>query len=510
MGLDRCGGAGESVAVQVNALLRRRKPAGSVSARSAPCRCLCALLVSLLLLPGCLTLLGGEQRVGDQAAVERETGVVHSPELEAYIRAIGERLAAESKRSGPWRFILLDDPSPNAFALPGGHLYVTRGLLALVNSEDELAGVIGHEIGHVLGGHGGKRVTLNAPFAILNGITSFTTGIVFPRLGRAMFDAGNALSQGFVVAPYSRRQELHADRIGQELAAAAGWDPRGISDFLETLERATALMLGEERRTGWLDTHPATDERVARTAARATELELVTRQPIARDRRELLDRLDGLIVGPDSSHGVRVDNRFVRPDWRVSIEFPEGWVEDGSAVIAVAQSASGDAMAALQVEGEGDDPRAAVRALEEEIGETIEVEEISIRGQPALRTHGSRKLRGGRLYFESTWVAIDGAVVRLISVCEERQSGVWRPTFDRIAQSLRAASAEEVASVHDTRLRRVTARAGEDAAELAALSSSVWSGPQIEVANAVATGHRFEAGALVKISRREPYALRPR
>ena len=470
-----------------------------------------ALLLALsLATSGCLTLLGGEQRVGDQAAaqIEREVGLVPSPGLEAYVRGIGERLAGESKRKGPWRFVILDDPTPNAFALPGGHVYVTRGLLALVNSEDELAGVVGHEIGHVLAGHGGKRVTLNAPFAIITGITSFATGLVVPRLGRAVSDAGTALSQGFVVAPFSRRQEHEADRIGQDLAAAAGWDAAGISSFLDTLGRTTTLMLGEERRASWLDTHPATPDRVAQTAARAAELESVSRAPIARDRADLLGRLDALLVGGDASHGVRVESRFVRPEWWVSVEFPDGWLVDGNAVIAASQSPSGDALLAVQRVSEGDDPKQAVRAMEEEVGESIDVEEIRVDGRVALKASGSERSRGGRIYYESTWLAAGQGVMRVIAVCEERRAEAWAPTFQAFTRSLRSASADERAAVKDTRLRSVAARRGESAAALVERAGSAWSGQIVEVANGVPVDHRFDSGALVKITREEPYRSR--
>jgi predicted Zn-dependent protease len=468
------------------------------------------VLAAALALPGCLTLMGGEQRVGDQAAaqVEAETGVVETPELAAYVRAIGERLAAGSRREGPWRFVILDEPVPNAFALPGGHVYVTRGLLALANSEDELAGVIGHEIGHVLGGHGAKRVNLNAPFAIITGITSFATGIVSPRLGQAVADGGNALSQGLVVAPYSRQQEREADRIGQELAAAAGWDPRGLSRFLDTLGRATTLMLGGERQASWLDTHPATPERVEATAERATQLERATRAPIARDRKDLLGRLDGLIVGRDASHGVLVDRRFVQPEWALSLEFPDGWQTGGNARIAAAGAPSGDAMTALALVGTGRDPRDAVAAIEKETGETVPVEEVRIAGGTGLRARGTERVRGGSLAYESTWFAQDGRIFRLVSVCDARQADAWRATFQSVANGVERASRGELAAVKDQRLRSVTALSGETAAALAERSGSAWPGESIAVANALPEGGRFDAGAWVKITRREPYTPR--
>jgi predicted Zn-dependent protease len=167
-------------------------------------------------------------------------------------------------------------------------------------------------------------------------------------------------------------------------------------------------------------------------------------------------------------------------------------------------------MAALGVEAEGDDPRAVVAALEKEVGQTIDVEEISIGDRTALRWRGTGRGRGGRLYYESSWVAIDGRVIRLIAICEERQAEVWRPTFDALLQSLAPSSPAELATIRQSRLRSIPASAGESAAGIAARSGSSWTAEQIEVANGVGSGHHFEAGVLVKISRSESYEQRPR
>ncbi len=154
-----------------------------------------ALLAALLTLPiaGCLTLLGGEQKVGDDAArqIDAEMGIVRDAELAAWVAEIGRRLVAVTANPDrPFRFQIVDMAAPNAFALPGGHIYVSRGLLSLVNTEDELAGVIGHEIGHVVGSHASRRITLAAPFKIITGLTGWVTGILTPRVGKAIRDGG--------------------------------------------------------------------------------------------------------------------------------------------------------------------------------------------------------------------------------------------------------------------------------------------------------------------------------
>ncbi len=469
-------------------------------------------LFALMMAPGCLTLMGGSQKVGDEAAVqaERQMGLVDSPKLGGYVRAIGERLAAaQTDRTGPWTFKVIDDPIPNAFALPGGHVYVTRGLLALANTEDELAGVVGHEIGHVLAGHANKRITLSAPFAVVTGITSFTTGLVLPSLGRAIAAGGNALSDGFVVAPYSRQQEREADRIGQELAAKAGWDPAGLSSSLATLDRAVTLMLGEERKSSWRDTHPDSAERVGTTAAHAKTLtQAPGRPPIAPGRRGLLERLDGLIVGPDAARGAEVGPRFVRAPWHASLRFPEGWKTGSGPDTSAAISPSQDAIAVLVLDGKGNDPWQVVRSLEQKAGTKIDAKEISIGGRRAVRFESTERGSGGRVFQQTTWMALDGRIVRLVALCEDRRKEAWSATFDSIARSLRPAQASEIARLRDHRLRFVAAEGSEKPAQLGTRVDSAWSGEEIEAFNGLSPGQSFPANKLVKYSRSEAFRVR--
>ncbi len=461
---------------------------------------------------GCLWLLGGEQRVGDAAAeqVEREMGFVDDPELNAYLRQIGERLAAQSSREGPWTWNVIDDPVPNAFALPGGHIYATRGLLELVNDESELAGVIGHEIGHVLASHGNRRVTLSAPFAVITGVTSWATGIVTPRLGRAIGDAGNALSQGLVIAPYSRAQEREADRIGLELSAKAGWDPMGLSDFLNTLGRAVKLMLGKSPTPSWLDTHPATDERVTDTKERAAELERADTPPIAGTRKELLAKLDGLILGQDPAAGVIKDGVFLQPEWRIAAKFPSGWQFASRKTVAATAAPNGEALISVQMVRDGRDLQAAVQQLEKESEESIQADEVRIGGRKALRTRGEERVSGGRIYYDLVWIGAGRGVLLVASLCEASRASTWQPTFDSVLRSLRDATSSELAQVRDVRLRSTGARSGETAAQLSTRSGSVWSVEQFDVSNGLEGGGSLPSGFLAKIAKSEKYQPRSR
>ena len=223
---------------------------------------------------------------------------MQDPELVSYVRAMGQRLAAQSPRKDvTYQFFVADMPEPNAFALPGGYIYVSRGLLALSNSEAELANVIGHEIGHVAARHAAQRQTRATGVGIATMLGTILAGVAGGSdAARAAAELGQAAGAG-LIASYGRDQERQADEIGQKLAADTGWDPRAMSSFLATLERDTSDRLGSTPRPSYLDSHPALGERVQVTAQRAATLTLVAAAPIAKDQRDFYGRLNGILVG---------------------------------------------------------------------------------------------------------------------------------------------------------------------------------------------------------------------
>jgi predicted Zn-dependent protease len=159
--------------------------------RSSSTPTLAAALALSLLAAACISTQQEAQLGAEEALkVEQTMGLVRDVELVAYVTAIGSKLTAVSERpEGPWKFMIADAAEPNAFALPGGYVYVTRGLLALVNSEDELAGVIGHEIAHVTARHASKRMgaaVLTAPVSIATGLAGLAVSIVSPMLGNVV------------------------------------------------------------------------------------------------------------------------------------------------------------------------------------------------------------------------------------------------------------------------------------------------------------------------------------
>src|SRR5262245_42077298 len=240
--------------------LTRRESGGGLAATLA------------VLAGGCATISASEEKkLGAEAAeeVERTVGLISDPRVVGYVRQVAGRMAKVAKRPDvAWQFNVTDDVEPNAFALPGGYVYVTRGLLALCNSEDELAGVIGHEMAHVLERHAARRAGAATPFAVLFGVPAAILGTVSPTLGGIVGGTGR-LASSAALASYSRDQEREADDRGIALAARAGWDPAALAAFLQTLDREEALSGADPDRPRFLSTHPAGRERVASIQAAA-------------------------------------------------------------------------------------------------------------------------------------------------------------------------------------------------------------------------------------------------
>ena len=207
-----------------------------------------------------------------------------SPKLQAYVDDLGQRLAKQSHRAGlTWTFTVLDSPEINAFALPGGYVYVTRGIMAFLDSEAELAGVMGHEIGHVTARHGAQRATRRQSAGI--GVIAATVlGAVLEVGGLSgATNIASQLSQGAAagyVASYSRDQESQADELGAEYLARNHYDPRNMIDVIQALKSQEQFAVDNAKAEGkpapsgsnWLSSHPANDKRLADIKAFADEV----------------------------------------------------------------------------------------------------------------------------------------------------------------------------------------------------------------------------------------------
>jgi predicted Zn-dependent protease len=453
-----------------------------------------------------------EAEIGREEAqkVERNPGLLDDAELLEYVGLIGARLAEHSPRSElSYSFHVVDLAEPNAFALPGGYVYVSRGLLALVNTEAELAGVIGHEIGHIAARHAVQRAKLaavTAPVTIATGIAGWATAQLSPLLGRVVAGVGQ-VAGGLVLAPYSRDQEREADRVGQQIAAEAGWDPRGISTFLRTLEREEELRLGRPRPYSFFASHPTTPDRVSRTAKYAGELTAAPSHAVAKDRRALLAKLDGLLVGDDPAQGLFVETRFLQPDLDFALHFPSEWKTRNERDFVAASAPDGGMGSMLQLVGEGEDPLVVAREVESRTKTDLLDKAETTRVGELRAIHAVEEIRGseGRLGLDLWWIAHRGRVYQITGMSPADRFEPSLPVLRRIARSFRPLSAAERSEIRATRLRIVRARRGESLSRLAERMQAAWKPPEVAVANALSVDAPLREGQVLKVALFEPY-----
>ena len=455
----------------------------------------------------------GEIEQGDAAAAEvaAQIGLLEEPELRAYIDALGQRLAKQSPRTQlVHRFEIVMMQEPNAFALPGGHIYVSRGLLELVDSEDELATVIGHEIGHVAARHSVARQTANAPLApvrILAGIGGAATSIVAPGVGSLVTGLGQ-LPGALALAAYSREQEREADRLGQQYAAATGFDPSALAKFMETLTREEAMAGADPNRRSFFASHPRSPERSRDAVEFAKTLTIAVVTPPALERAAFLERLDGMLVGASAAEGVFIEERFLHADLGVGLSFPKQWetLNAPQAVAAIQKERLGQVI--VQLVAEGADPMETALAFDKEIRLATAPRRLQINGLSAAQAEAELSQNGERLRVLITWVAHRERIYQIAGMASRRNFESLRATLSEVALSFHELDDAERAEVKQDRLRIATARAGETLAELGERTGNRWSVERTALANALEPDAKLAAGALVKIAVAEPFVGR--
>jgi len=431
-----------------------------------------------------------DARIGREAAktVPAEMGLYEDPELEAYVDKLGQRLLRGVPRMGfDYQFKIVDQFEPNAFALSGGYIFISRGLLALANSEDELANAMGHEIIHAAHRHAAMQQAL----------------VGAGPLAMPWIRAAN-------MAGYGRDMERDADKGGQQLAAAAGYDPMGMSSFMRQLAQLERIRIGTVRQARFIDTHPGAGERAAVNAARSHEIRRKDVPDLGDTRASYLRRLEGLPVGPRPEGGVFDDDRFLQPDMDFQLRFPPGWSVSNSNQAVGAMSPKRDAMIYLTADQPEGDPEQAAADFVIKTGQEIPVDvarsgPVKIGQIDAWRVEleGSGRARG--MSANVTFIPYRGATYRITGVAPSAAAKAYTGRMLSTTRSFRPLTREERAKISGTRIHLVTAGAGETLEEVARRSGNTWNIATIAAYNGVFTTHRFEGGELVKTARSEPY-----
>jgi len=459
-----------------------------------------------------LTTTEGEREIGAEEAkkVEQQIGLTDNPQLTTYVESLGQRLATHSPRQDiPYQFYVVEMVEPNAFALPGGFVYVSRGLLPIVNSEDELAGVVGHEIGHVAARHSVKRLSAAAPFAIVGGVAGAVTGIVSDNLSDAVMGI-TGFTGSIFLAPYSRSQEREADTVGVDLAAAGGYDPDGLSRFLHALEVQEKLRTEKPTTPSFFDSHPSTPERVRDTANYAKKVTRGPARPIAADHEAFLKKLDGVVIGTHPAEGVFVENLFLHPHLNFALRFPAGWETQISRQMVLAGDKEQLTLAFLQVAAEGNDPMVVPKALDKKSGGKVldKVERFQVGGLPAARLVFQAKTKHGVMGVDLNWIAYRGVIYQIVGISPEKNFEIFEPIFRQMVNSFRPITRTERANFTITRLRLARARQGETLQSFISRTDCIWTDAEVAAANGIQTNAVLKDGQLLKIAKRELFIPR--
>jgi len=429
-------------------------------------------LLAALLLAGCNSVLMGTSgqpspSIGPASApavtgegVEENArivaaygGIYHDPKLEQTVaRVVGRVVAGSDKPDLSYRITILNAAAVNAFALPGGYLYVTRGLLALANDSSEVAAVLAHEMGHITANHAIERQNKARDAMIVSRVV---TDVLDDNAGKLAL----ASSQR-TLAAFSRQQELEADAIGVRTISRAGYDPFAAARFLTAMQhfatyRAT-LGPGTDKRPDFLATHPSTPERV-QFAIQAARAAVSTGTPEV-DRDRYLDGIDGMIWGDDPSQGYVRGRSFFHPSLGVGFTVPDGFVIDNTADAVLATGTDGTALRFDAVSlPQGADLGAYLASGWVNGLIPGSVKTFTVNGMPAASANANAK----DWTFEIAVVQTDtGATYRFIFANESRSA-----SFDDAAKatvaSFRKLAADEVAKLQPLRVRVVAAAAGD-------------------------------------------------
>lgn len=267
-----------------------------------------------------------DKMLGQQNAqmVESQMGIYDDADQTAYVRRVGNRLVAELENPlFEYQFHLVEDPSPNAFALPGGYLYVTTGLIPILESEDELACILGHEIIHSNNRHSIQQLKKSI-FPKLLEIPGNLIGLIDADLG-ALFNVPIETTNSLLFASYGRKSETEADEQGIILATKAGYNPKAMITALTRLSNAVEVATHQEERKSYFSDHPYTLDRTRAIQEQISNIKINEEAPISLN---FLNEFEGTLFGDSPKKGVIIDNTFVHPDLDFYIEFPKKWTID--------------------------------------------------------------------------------------------------------------------------------------------------------------------------------------
>lgn len=429
--------------------------------------------------------------MGQQAAKEVSATIppVADNALQQYVSGLGMQLARSSERPNlPWSFTVIDDPQVNAFALPGGPIFITRGILSHMNSEAQLVSVLGHEIGHITAKHSVQQMS-QAQLAQIGLIAA-----VIVKPGLAQF--GDLASQGLglLFLKFGRDDETQADDLGFRYMTTAGYSPTEMAEMFRTLQRLGGG--GEGRVPEWLSTHPDPGNRVQKTLDRAAAATLPANLKVERDA--FLQRTEGLIFGPNPREGFFRQTQFLHPDLKFQLDFPSGWQTQNQATAVVAISPQQDALVVLALAGTAAPNQALSEFMNQQGVQNQGASSGSINGLPAASGTFTAQTQDGVLAGNVAFVSLDGRTFRLLAYTPQQRFGAYRGAFSQSLGSFRRLTDPTALNVQPVRVHVVRVPRAMTLTEFHQAYPSTIPVAQVALINGVQESTTLPAGTLVK------------
>ncbi len=419
-------------------------------------------------------------------------GEYSDPKLERMVaKVVGNLTLVSSNPNQSYRITILNSPNVNAFALPGGYLYVTRGLLALASDSAELAAVIAHEMGHVTANHGLARQKLEAEEALATKVVSDVIG-ESPTMKAALIRGKLRLAQ------FSRNQELEADAIGIKSSGSAGYDPFAAARFLQSMSAYSDLRSvtgAADASLDFLASHPNAPQRIDLALRHARQFGAPGIGN--RDRDAFLAGIDGMLFGDTPEEGYVRGTTFLHPRLGISFAVPNGFVIDNS---AAAVTATGPGDIAVRFDGVAIDKNVSLADYVKS-GWVAGLEDTSVRSETINGNEAAiARAEAGGWRFDITVIRADGGQVYRLLTAAPQQSQQLDDVAQYVGMSFKVLSAAEKAALKPLRIKVVTVKPGQTVGTLSASMSGVDKKLELfRVLNELAPGASVSVGEKVKI-----------
>ena len=356
-------------------------------------------------------------------------GVYDDKELQQFIQTHGERMARISHRPDlDYQFRIVDSPVVNAFAVPGGFIYFSRGIMAHFNNEAEFAGVLGHEIGHITARHSAKRYS-NAMLAQVGLAAGM---IVSPELAQFADVAQQGI--GLLFLKFSRDNEAQSDKLGVEYSIKTGYDAEAMAGFFNTLDRLRDEA-GANPTPTFLSTHPDPADREQRVRRLARKWKKKINKNFETDRESYLEMIDGMVYGKDPRQGYLDQGTFYHPVLKFNFDIPGNWTFQNTPQQVQMAPQDGGALLILRLSQGNSLDQAAQNMLQQNQLEVVESRRTSVNGLDALAVVADQEGQQGAIRTLTYFIAHGGNIYNIMGVSMRENFNRFTNTFTNTMQS---------------------------------------------------------------------------